>query len=138
ITRIALGIVLTVGAVIPIGGYFLLHQPDRPSPPTAVARIERIEETVLASGIIAPIKLVSVGAQASGRILALHVALGDEVRKAHLIAEIDPSTEKNALATAEPSLEQIKAHRASSPLAVGQAELAHLRTQVTYPQEASS
>jgi len=112
------------------------HSPQEPL--TAVARIGRLEETVLASGTIAPARLVSVGAQASGRILALHVALGDEVHKGELIAVIDPSTEKNALATAQASLEQIQAQHASRVIGLHQAELAFKRAQITFPQEASS
>ena len=111
---------------------------DAVLPLTAVAQIGHIEDTVLASGTIAPVRLVSAGAQASGRILALHVALGDEVRNGQLIAQIDPSTEKNALATAEASLEQIQAQRDSREIELHQAQLAFQRALVTYPQEASS
>ena len=93
---------------------------------------------MLASGVIAPVKLVSVGAQASGRILKLHVALGDEVRKGQPIAEIDPSTEKNALATAQAALDQVEAQRDSRAVAVYQADLALRRARVTYAAEASS
>jgi membrane fusion protein, macrolide-specific efflux system len=56
---------------------------------TAVARIERIQDTVIASGRIQPRTLVNVGALASGRIVALHVNLGDQVSEGQLIAEID-------------------------------------------------
>jgi membrane fusion protein, macrolide-specific efflux system len=82
--------------------------------------------------------LVSVGAQASGRILALHVALGDEVKKGQLIAEIDPSTERNALETAEATLEQDRAQRASRVIALKQAQLAFKRSAITVREEASS
>ena len=116
----------------------LLASSSPQEPLTAVARVAHIEDTVLASGTIAPVKLVSVGAQASGRVMALYVALGDEVHKGQLIAEIDPATEKNALATAEASLEQIQAQRDSRIVALRQAELAFKRAQATYPQEASS
>jgi macrolide-specific efflux system membrane fusion protein len=68
---------------------------------TAPVEVADVEQTVLASGIIQPCKLVSVGAQASGRIIAMHVALGDQVQKGQLIAEIDPSTQRNALLNAE-------------------------------------
>src|SRR5690349_2086099 len=50
---------------------------DKPRLLTAPVSIADVEQTVLASGIIQPSKLVSVGAQASGRIMAMHVALGD-------------------------------------------------------------
>jgi macrolide-specific efflux system membrane fusion protein len=114
------------------------RKPPIPPPLSVVARAGRIEDAVLASGAVAPVKLVSVGAQASGRILALHVALGDEVRKGQLIAEIDPSTEKNVLGVAQAVLEQIQAQRDSRAFALHQAELSFKRAQVTYPEEASS
>jgi macrolide-specific efflux system membrane fusion protein len=115
-----------------------VHKPASPLPLTAIAHVGHIDDTVLASGTIAPVKLVSVGAQASGRILALRVALGDEVHKGQLIAEIDPSTQKNALATAQAALDQARASRDSRAVALRQAELAFKRAQVTYPAEASS
>jgi macrolide-specific efflux system membrane fusion protein len=116
----------------------VLASRSQQEPLTAVARIEHIEEAVLASGTIQPFKLVSVGAQASGRILALHVALGDQVTKGQLIAEIDPSTERNALEIAAATLEQQRAQRASRASALKAAELAFKRAATTYPQEASS
>lgn len=94
--------------------------------------------SVLAGGTIEPLRLVSVGAQASGRILALHVVLGDEVRKGDLIAEIDPSTEKNALATAVAMLEQARAQRESRAVALREADKAFRRAQTTFAAEASS
>jgi macrolide-specific efflux system membrane fusion protein len=105
---------------------------------TARTVIGDIEDTVLASGTIQPFKLVSVGAQASGRIVALHVTLGDHVTTGQLIAEIDPSTERNALAIAEATLEQARAQLASRAIALKQAELALKRATTTYRQEASS
>ena len=103
-----------------------------------VAEVSHIEETVLANGTIQPHKLVSVGAQASGRILALHVALGDRVTKGQLIAEIDPSTELNTFETAVAILEQARAQRVSRAIALKAAQVAFKRAAVTYQQEASS
>ena len=117
---------------------YLLASRSQQEPLTAGARVKHIEDTVLASGTIAPVKLVNVGAQASGRIVAFHVRLGDEIVKGQLIAEIDPSTEKNALAMAEAALEQIRAQRDSRRTALKQAKLAFRRAQMTYPQGASS
>jgi macrolide-specific efflux system membrane fusion protein len=107
-------------------------------PITAVAEIADVEDTVLATGIVQPFKLVSVGAQASGRVVALHVALGDHVTKGELIAEIDPSTERNALDIAEANLEQQRAQRASRVAALKQARLAFRRAMTTYKHDASS
>jgi len=105
---------------------------------TVVARMGRIESTVLASGTIVPYKLVNVGAQASGRIVALHISLGDQVIKGQLIAEIDPATQRNALQIAEATLDQARAQREARTVVLRQAERALRRAQVTYLQEASS
>jgi macrolide-specific efflux system membrane fusion protein len=126
------------GVLVLIGGYFLLRQPDRTSPLTAVARMGPVEDTVLANGTIQPSRLVSVGAQASGRIVALHAALGDQVAKGQLVAEIDPSTQRNALENAEAVLDQDRAQRVSRSAALNQAELSFKRAQTTVAKEASS
>jgi len=117
---------------------YVLGSRGAQQPLTAVARIERIEDTVLASGTIQPLKLVSVGAQASGRIVAAHVVLGEHVVRGQSIAEIDPSTQRNALENAQAVLDQERAQRASRTVVLKQADLAFQRAQITYPQEASS
>ncbi|SHM37587.1 efflux RND transporter periplasmic adaptor subunit [Roseibium suaedae] len=60
-----------------------------------------VEETVLATGIVKPQNLVAVGAQASGRITALHVSLGQTIKAGDLVAEIDSVSQQNALLEAE-------------------------------------
>jgi macrolide-specific efflux system membrane fusion protein len=60
-----------------------------------------IEDTVLAAGTLHASEFVNVGAQVSGELQRLHVKLGDRVRKGQLIAEIDASTQQNALKQAE-------------------------------------
>lgn len=117
--------------------YALLGKED-PKRLTAVANVSHIEDTVLASGTIEPFKLVNVGAQASGRILALHVSLGDSVVKGLLIGEIDPSTQRNALEIAEATLDQERAQRDSRRVALRQAALAFKRAQTTYAEDATS
>ena len=111
---------------------------DPPRLLTAPVSVADVEQTVLASGTIQPFKLVSVGAQASGRIVSMHVVLGDHVEKDQLIAEIDPSTQRNALQNAEAILAQGRAQRASRAVALKQAGLAFKRAKGTYSLEASS
>jgi macrolide-specific efflux system membrane fusion protein len=79
-----------------------------------------------------------VGAQASGRIISLHVTLGDYVVKGALVAELDPSTQRNSLDNAHAVLDQDRAQRASRVAALRQAELALKRAEKTVAQEASS
>src|SRR4051794_12142535 len=76
---------------------------------TAPVTIGDIEQTVLATGTLKPVKLVAVGAQASGRLVALNVKLGQKVRAGDLIAEIDSLTQQNTLRTNEASLRGVRA-----------------------------
>lgn len=94
---------------------------------TAKPRIGNLADTVLASGTITASKLVSVGAQVSGQIKALHVDLGDEIKEGDLIAEIDPSTQRNDLRDAEAALADIKAQLAAKQAELKQAELDYAR-----------
>jgi len=59
----------------------------------ATAKVTRgdVQETVLALGVLAPCQYVDVGAQVSGQLVKLPVALGDAVKQGQLVAEIDPT-----------------------------------------------
>src|SRR5450830_1861367 len=105
---------------------------------TAIAERRDIQDTVLASGTIKAFKQVSVGAQASGQIKSLKVALGDQVKKGQLVAEIDALTQENALKTAEAELEDTRAQLRSKEATLKQAELAYQRQQQMLAQDASS
>ena len=87
-----------------------------PPPPTfAVGEVSRanLEDSVLASGTIDAIERVSVGAQATGQLKSLKVALGDRVKKGQLVAEIDDLTQQNELRNAEAALQTRRAERAA-------------------------
>lgn len=70
-----------------------------------------VEESVLATGLLKPVRLVAVGAQVSGRITSLKVDLGQTVEKGDLVAEIDSVTQQYALRTAEATLANVKAQK---------------------------
>ena len=91
-----------------------------------------VEEAVLASGALEPVRQVSVGAQATGRIVSLKVRLGDNVATGDLIAEIDGITQQNALRSAEADLAALKAQRAErgASLAYAQAVLTRQKQMV--------
>lgn len=96
------------------GGYYAWQHFLAVQPPTLLtARVARgdVEETVLASGILKPSRLVAVGAQVSGRITSVNVALGQTVRAGDLIAEIDSVTQENALRIAEAALAATQAQK---------------------------
>ena len=97
--------------------------------PFATAPVSRgdIEETVLATGKIGAIKLVSVGAQVTGQVIALHVALGDTVTQGQLIAEIDALPQQNALRNAQAQVQSVQAQLRGRQAALTQLMLAAQR-----------
>ena len=81
----------------------------------ATAAVERgdVESTVVAAGIVQPIKYVDVGAQTSGRLKSLKVTRGDRVKENQLLAEIDPVLADTALTGANATLENMTSQRAA-------------------------
>jgi len=77
------------------------------------ATVERgdVESTVLAAGIVQPIKYVDVGAQTSGKLKSLKVKRGDQVKENQLLAEIDPVLSATALTSANATLENMTSQR---------------------------
>jgi membrane fusion protein, macrolide-specific efflux system len=72
-----------------------------------------VESTVVAAGIVQPIKYVDVGAQTSGTLKSLKVNRGDLVQEKQLLAEIDPVLAETALTSANATLENMTAQRAA-------------------------
>jgi membrane fusion protein, macrolide-specific efflux system len=78
---------------------------------TAVVERGDVESTVVAAGVLQPLKYVDVGAQTSGQLKSLKVARGDRVDKGQLLAEIDPVLAKTALASEKATLRDLTAQR---------------------------
>ena len=116
-------------------GYF-----DRQTSSAITAPVTRgnVEQAVLASGTFKPVNLVAVGAQVSGRITALHVKLGDTVKKDALVAEIDSTTQSNDLKTAQASLANVEAQRQESEADLANAQLTLIRQQTVFRSQAGS
>lgn len=127
------GLVL-VGALIA----WTLRPDPVPALATSPAVIADIEQTVVATGEIEARELVSVGAQASGQITSLTVELGDEVKAGDLIAEIDATTQQNALRNSEAALANTRAQRAAQVATQRQAESAFIRQETMFRAEATS
>ncbi|MDB5653186.1 MAG: secretion protein HlyD [Tardiphaga sp.] len=136
-----LAVIATVIAVAAGAGWMLKNRLLAGKPAsvvTAPVKFSDIEETVLASGTLKPIKMVAVGAQVSGRVVSLKVAVGDKVKQGDLIAQIDPITKQNDLRTSEAALQNTRAQKAEKQATLAQAEAALSRQQVTFAQKASS
>jgi macrolide-specific efflux system membrane fusion protein len=105
---------------------------------TAPVTVSDVEQTVLATGVLQPYQLVDVGAQATGQVRSLKVALNDRVIKGQLLAVIDPSTQINNLRNAEAVLAQERAQRLSQAATVQQNRLILARQKITLAADASS
>ncbi len=86
-----------------------------------------VEETVLANGVLEPAQIVSVGAQVNGQLRALHVVQGQSVKQGELIAEIDSTTQENALRIAEAARANVTAQRRARGIELDQAQRVHER-----------
>ena len=133
---------IAIVGVIGIAIFWFVRRPfgDAPAPQvttTAAAKAD-IDDTVLATGTIEAAKLVSVGAQVTGVLTRLHVALGDRVTKGQLIAEIDSSTQQNELRKAEAGVLSVRAQRTSKQALLRQTGLAAARLKALVAIDAGS
>ncbi|MFI8717911.1 efflux RND transporter periplasmic adaptor subunit [Stenotrophomonas sp. NPDC077464] len=133
-------VLLSITALVVVAAIvaWTLRTPSAPTLATSPVTRGDLEQTVEATGVIDAYKLVSVGAQASGQIKSLKVQLGDTVRQGDLIAEIDATTQRNAVLNAQASLDQVIAQRAVQQASLRQAELEFARQQEMLAAEATS
>jgi macrolide-specific efflux system membrane fusion protein len=97
-----------------------------------------IVKTVSAVGEVGAVKLVNVGAQASGQIESLHVKIGDKVRQGDLIARIDSTSQKNEIYTTAAKLDSYKSQLKSSEAALKMAESKYNRSKILLEDDAVS
>ncbi|MBO6002480.1 MAG: efflux RND transporter periplasmic adaptor subunit [Mailhella sp.] len=97
-----------------------------------------IRKTVNATGEVDAVQLVTVGAQASGKIIELRAEIGQQVRKGDLIAQIDPTTQSNALNAARAQLETFNAQLESRKVALKIAQTRYEREQRLRKSDATS
>lgn len=124
-------LLLIAGAVSCTGIAAWLWLRPAPPPPMQLAPVVRgnIEQVVEATGTLKPSRLVSVGAQVSGRIETLHVKLGDKVKAGDPIADIDSRTQRNALLSARAAQRTARANRDALATDLRQYELTLQRQQ---------
>lgn len=124
-----------------IVGYAALRA-ARPEPPPRLAAspvtVADIEDTVIATGTIESSQLVSVGAQASGQIKSLKVEVGQQVEAGDTIAEIDATTQLNALRAAEAAVTTNRAQRDVQAANLRLAELNYNRQKALLAEDATT
>ncbi len=133
---IAIVVVIVVAIVVFVRRPF--GAAPAPQVTTTAAVKADIDDTVLATGTIEAAKLVSVGAQVTGVLTRLHVALGDRVAQGQLIAEIDSSTQQNELRKAEAGVLSVRAQRTSKQALLRQTGLAAARLKALVAIDAGS
>ena len=129
-------IAFLLGSGLLVRHYFFAK--SKPSYITAKAGRMDVEEKVLASGTLNAFKTVEVGAQVSGQLKKLHVALGDKVKAGQLLAEIDPVLQQNALRDAEASLKDVAAQKRSKQALLQQYQLAYQRQKEMFSKDAAA
>lgn len=135
--RLALGAIVLL--LMALGsGYFVFRPPAPPALITAPVQRADIEDTVLANGTLQAYKQVSVGAQVSGQVKSLKVALGDMVKKGQLVAEIDSMTQQNTLRNAQAALAQVQAQLRAAQATLAQNQRTLLRQQQMRRSDASA
>jgi HlyD family secretion protein len=115
--------IAAAGTVI-AGGiwYFRRGHPDAPAYQTVAVTRGELVQVVTATGTLNPVTNVQVGCQVSGTIQKLYVDFNSRVKAGQIIAEIDPSTYRAAVAQATADLanaaanlelQQVEARRSS-------------------------
>jgi membrane fusion protein, macrolide-specific efflux system len=97
-----------------------------------------IEEVVTAQGKLEPKNYVDVGAQVSGQLKSVGVAIGDNVQAGDLIAEIDPQIYEARLAANEARLKTLEAQRVEQSVMVDQARQTRERNEKLHKSGAAS
>ncbi|WP_410743523.1 macrolide transporter subunit MacA [Citrobacter meridianamericanus] len=78
---------------------------------TLIVRPGDLQQSVLATGKLDALRKVDVGAQVSGQLKTLSVAIGDKVKKDQLLGVIDPEQAQNKIKEVEATLMELRAQR---------------------------
>lgn len=105
---------------------------------TEPVEIRNIEKKVIATGVIAPVQMVEVGAQVSGQIEELYVKLGQTIREGDLIAQIDSTTQLNDLNRQKAQLEVYQAQLAARQITLKVARQKYTRESALRKNDATS
>ncbi|ADU36898.1 macrolide transporter subunit MacA [Variovorax paradoxus] len=133
--KVLLGIAALV--VLAAVAFFWLSPAKKTEYLTATVQRTDLENAVLATGVLQALRQVEVGAQVSGQLKSLKVALGQTVKKGDWLAEIDPVISQNTLAQEQAKLENLQAQKLAKEVRIKQAELTWARQREMLAQDAA-
>lgn len=105
---------------------------------TDTVKRQNIQKVVNATGEVRAIELVTVGAQASGKIEKLYVKVGDQVKKGDMIAQIDSTTQQNDVDSTKAKLASYEAQLNAAQISLKIAQKQYERMQSLNKQNAAS
>lgn len=119
---------------------WLWWQPGSNDSGHAVIDVARgdIEQLVTATGSLQPRDYVDVGAQVSGQLQKLHVAVGDMVEKGQLLAEIDATVYRAKVDASRAQLRSLQAQMLERQAQLKLAQLNSERQRNLYREDAGS
>jgi HlyD family secretion protein len=104
-------VVIVAAAAAAIGGVFWYRTRNGNAKAyrTATVDVGDLVQTVRATGVIQPIRLVAVGTQVNGPVQKLNVDYNDLVKAGDIVAQIDPAVYQTRLAQSQANLAQSQA-----------------------------
>lgn len=129
---------VAVVAIIAVAVMLNLFAAPKTQMVTAAVTRGDLEQTVLATGVLEPAKLINVGAQASGQVKKLYVELGDTVKMGDPIADIDARTQTNTVQNAQAALSNVTAQRSAASASLTEAQLNYDRQKRLYDAGAAA
>tara|TARA_R110000868_G_scaffold262401_1_gene520970 strand:+ start:141868 stop:143055 length:1188 start_codon:yes stop_codon:yes gene_type:complete len=97
-----------------------------------------LESVVTSQGTLEPKNYVDIGAQVSGKILKMHVKIGDQIKKGDLIAEIEPDIYEASVLTKEAQFKNLQAQKSEKSAYLKQAQQKYDRNVRLYKSQAVS
>jgi macrolide-specific efflux system membrane fusion protein len=129
-----------VVAVLGLGTYAALNLGSSAAPKYILATVAKgdIEDTVTALGNLQPRDYVDVGAQVSGQLKKLYVAVGDSVKQGQLLAEIDPQVLTAKVQQDQANVANLRAQLSDRQAQAALAQANYLRQQRLMTAQATS
>jgi HlyD family secretion protein len=113
---------MAVIGALGVGIYAYDRATAESAPAYRLARVERtsLTSTVSSTGTLSAVQTVQVGTQVSGRITAINVDFNDKVKKGQLLARIDPTLQRQAVADAQAGVARVQAQLTQAKAAYDQ------------------